>query len=172
MRANFIEDTCRPHLALRRRLGGTAALCVLHLSSWATPDWGAATKGARTALALLRFTSASLLLKAVGNQNDVWAQEYKYPRRLRTGRPVTDDGQEINPVGDDWVPQDEDFDQIKSVRTDKRHTAMLTCSACWGEVVAILCAAAQVPQHGRVVTDKSCLQDTDSLRIHVRCFHC
>ena len=27
-------------------------------------------------------------------------------------------------MGDDWVPQDEDFDQIKSVRRNRRHIAM------------------------------------------------
>ena len=44
-------------------------------------------------------------------------QGYKYPRRLRTGRPLTaDDKNETNPTGEIWVPQDQDFDEVKSVR--------------------------------------------------------
>jgi len=43
-------------------------------------------------------------------------QAYKYPRRLRTGRALaTDDKRETNAPGDIWVPQDEDFDETKSV---------------------------------------------------------
>jgi len=45
-------------------------------------------------------------------------QGYKYPRRLRTGRPLAaDDKRETNAPGDIWVPQDEDFDETKSVWT-------------------------------------------------------
>ena len=44
-------------------------------------------------------------------------QGYKYPRRLRTGRPQTSTKRETNPTsGLMWVPQDEDFDETKSVR--------------------------------------------------------
>ena len=52
-------------------------------------------------------------------------QGYKYPRRLRTGRPLAtakgdppDLKKETNPPsGDMWVPQDVDFDETKAVRT-------------------------------------------------------
>ncbi len=44
-------------------------------------------------------------------------QGFKYPRRLRTGRPLTANKKETNPTdGDMWVPQDHDFDDTKLVR--------------------------------------------------------
>ena len=37
---------------------------------------------------------------------------------------MTDDGQEYNGAGDNWVPQDEDFDEVKSVRIHDDHASV------------------------------------------------
>jgi hypothetical protein len=62
-------------------------------------------------------TMTSLALPADGCPDVL--QGFKYPRRLRTGRPLTADNKETSPAGlggKPWVGQDEDFDDTKSVR--------------------------------------------------------